>query len=104
MIKTAPLNTEKLLSLPFTQTKREEFLEVFRDAYAILKEGMQKDPNNAKVKTIYEATRTMFYYTMYLEHSEDMARHKVRELEDRLVQMKIKYEECCIRSCTLKNK
>lgn len=100
MIKNVQMITDKSLNLPFTQTKRDEFLEVFRDAYAILKEGLQKDPNNEKVKTIFEATRTMFYYTMYLEHSEDMAHHKVRELEDRLVQTKIKYEECCI----LKNK
>jgi hypothetical protein len=93
VIKTALLSTNKSLNLPSTITKRDKFLEDFRDAYAIIKEAMGKDPNNEKVAKLFNSLSSMFYYTMELEHSEDMAHSRVKETQERLVEIKIKYEE-----------
>lgn len=90
--KTAQKNTEGLLNQK-SLAKRDAFLLDFRNAYEILKEGMAKDPNNPRMKTLFNGITNMFWYTLELETDKDSTNIENLHLKNQIVELKIKVEE-----------
>lgn len=86
------MNTGTLLNQK-SLAKRDAFLLDFRDAYEILKEGMSKDPNNEKMKTLFKAMTNMFWYSLELETDKDCTNIENIHLKNQIVELKIKVEE-----------